>query len=79
MNYNVTLCLVLKLHSVFLLTITFMDSVHLSYIFKNFATEKRLVRFLMNKALKISERIIVLTTFTFPKELGIAKIMKAYF
>lgn len=40
------------------------------------AAETRLTRFLMNKSLQISEHIIVLTTFIFPKELGIARIMK---
>lgn len=37
---------------------------------------KGLTRFLMDKSLQISKHIIVLTTFIFPKELGIAKIMK---
>lgn len=40
------------------------------------AAEKGLTRFLMDKSLQISKHIIVLTTFIFPKELGIAKIMK---
>lgn len=57
---------------------TFMGSVRLSYIFKKFAAEKKLVTFLMNKALKMSEHI-VLTIFTFPEKSGIAKIMKTYF
>lgn len=49
---------------------------YLSHVFKYFVAKKRLTKFLMKKALKIIEHIIVLTTSTFPKESGITKITK---
>lgn len=74
-HYSLAPRLILKLHSVFF----FFHSVHPSHVLKYFSAEKGLVKLLMNKALEMMGYIIVLTTFTFPKDLGIAEIMKAYF